>query len=42
MRKMLVSDYDGTFYLDDEGIEINKIEVQKFRQTGNLFVIATR
>lgn len=39
---MLVSDYDGTFYLDDEDIEINKMEIQKFRKSNNLFVIATR
>lgn len=41
MRKLLVSDYDGTFYLNDEDIEQNKKAVKDFREKGNLFVIAT-
>ena len=39
--KMLVSDYDQTFYLNDEDIEKNKQAVAKFRKAGNIFVIAT-
>lgn len=39
--KMLVSDYDQTFYLNDDDIEINKKEIKKFRESGNIFVIAT-
>ena len=39
--KMIVSDYDQTFYINDEDIEINKIYVNKFMNLGNLFVIAT-
>lgn len=41
MKKVLASDYDNTFYLNDEDIEINKEAVREFRDAGNLFVIAT-
>ncbi len=40
-KKILVSDYDQTFYLSDEDIEKNKKAVDKFRKEGNIFVIAT-
>lgn len=40
-KKILVSDYDQTFYLNDEDIEINKEAVDRFRKEGNIFVIAT-
>lgn len=41
MSKLLISDYDQTFYLNDEDIEKNKIYVNKFIDLGNLFAIAT-
>ena len=41
MKKILISDYDQTFYLNDEDIEKNKIYVEKFRKEGNIFVLAT-
>lgn len=41
MKKILVSDYDQTFYINDDDIEKNKTAVNKFRNNGNLFVIAT-
>lgn len=41
MKKVLISDYDQTFYVNDEDIEVNKKMVQEFRNDGNLFVIAT-
>lgn len=41
MRKMLVSDYDGTFYINDFDFSLNKIELDLFKKDGNLFVIAT-
>lgn len=41
MKKILVSDYDQTFYLNDQDIEINKHEVEKFKKDGNIFIIAT-
>ena len=40
-KKILVSDYDQTFYLNNEDIEINKEAVDRFRKEGNIFVIAT-
>lgn len=40
-KKILVSDYDQTFYLNDEDIEKNKMAINKFREQGNIFVIAT-
>lgn len=40
-KKILVSDYDQTFYLNDEDIEKNKIAVNDFRKKGNIFIIAT-
>ena len=41
MKKVLVSDYDQTFYVNDEDIELNKQSVQHFRENGNIFIIAT-
>ena len=41
MKKLLVSDYDQTFYINDEDIEKNKMAVNEFRKKGNIFVIAT-
>ena len=41
MSKLLVSDYDKTFYLNDYDIEKNKSYVNKFINLGNMFVIAT-
>lgn len=40
-KKILISDYDQTFYLNDEDIEKNKLAIRKFREEGNIFVIAT-
>lgn len=40
-KKILVSDYDSTFYLNDLDMEKNKKAVSKFRKDGNIFVIAT-
>jgi len=41
VKKILVSDYDQTFYISDEDIEKNIIAVNEFRKRGNIFVIAT-
>ena len=41
MKKMLVSEYDGTFYTDEDNVKLNVEEVEKFRRLNNLFVIAT-
>ena len=40
-KKMLVSDYDQTFYLNDEDMKRNKKAVKCFRKNENIFVIAT-
>lgn len=41
MKKMLVSDYDDTLYINDEEIQKNLEAIENFRKKGNLFVIAT-
>ena len=41
MKKMLVSDYDRTFYIDDADIEKNKKAIKDFINKNNLFTIAT-
>ncbi|NLC87178.1 MAG: HAD-IIB family hydrolase [Clostridiaceae bacterium] len=40
-KKILVSDYDRTFYLNDNDIEKNIKEIENFRNAGNLFIVAT-
>jgi len=39
--KVLASDYDRTFYLNDEDVEINKHMVEIFCEKGNLFIFNT-
>ena len=41
MRKILVSDYDNTFFRDDKEIKENMLKVEEFRRKNNLFIIAT-
>ncbi len=41
MKKIIISDYDKTLYTDYENMLINIDMIQKFREHGNLFVIAT-
>ena len=41
MKKILISDYDGTFYQNDLDIKKNIDKVTEFRTLGNLFVLAT-
>lgn len=42
MKKILVSDFDGTFYPEDTAqISENMEAVKKFREAGNIFVINT-
>lgn len=41
MKKLLISDYDNTFFTDEVSILKNIEEVNKFRDKGNIFVIAT-
>ena len=39
--KVLVSDYDKTFYVNEFDIRKNLQAVDKFRKLGNIFIIAT-
>lgn len=39
--KVLVSDYDQTFYLNDDDLKKNKEAVKEFRNKGNIFIFAT-
>lgn len=41
MKKILISDYDGTLYTDELNLNKNVDMINKFREKGNLFVIAT-
>ncbi len=41
MKKLIASDYDRTYYLDDYDLENNKKSVDVFRKSGNIFIIAT-
>lgn len=41
MKKFLISDYDGTFFIDDKSTKYNIAKVKEFRDKGNLFAIAT-
>lgn len=41
MKKILISDYDGTLYTDEKSIIKNVELINNFRSKGNLFVIAT-
>lgn len=41
MKKILVSDYDGTFYINDEDIKNNIKKVKELRSRNNIFCIAT-
>lgn len=41
MKKILISDYDGTFYQNDIDIKENIDKVTEFRTLDNLFVLAT-
>lgn len=41
MKKVIVSDYDQTFYINDQDLEKNKKAIKEFMNNGNLFIIAT-
>ena len=41
MRKIVVSDYDNTFYRSDDDIYTNKQAVEEFMRKNNIFVLAT-
>ncbi len=39
--KLLVSDFDGTYFIDDISIKENNAEIKKFREKGNLFMLSS-
>lgn len=41
MRKLLVSDYDGTFFVNKTDMKKNIYDIKKFREEGNIFAFAT-
>lgn len=41
MKKILASDYDNTFYINDNDIKNNIQKVESFRNKNNIFAIAT-
>ncbi len=41
MKKMIASDYDNTFFVNESDIERNKKAVERFVAAGGVFVIAT-
>jgi len=41
MKKILISDYDGTLFTNESNMNKNVEMINKFREQGNLFVLAT-
>ena len=41
MEKILISDYDDTLFTDEITLKSNISQIKKFRENGNLFIIAT-
>lgn len=39
--KLLVSDFDGTYYINDDSIKINNKYINEFRNKGNLFMLSS-
>lgn len=39
--KLVVSDFDGTYYIDEFNILKNNNKIQEFRQNGNLFMLSS-
>ena len=39
--KLLVSDFDGTYYVDDINILKNNLKIQEFRSNNNLFMLSS-
>ena len=39
--KLLVSDFDGTYYLDDNDIKLNNRVIKKFQNKNNLFMLSS-
>lgn len=41
MNKILISDYDDTLFIDENGIKENVLKIKEFRKAGNKFIIST-
>lgn len=41
MKKLYATDFDKTFYINENDLEINMKLVSKFRDKGNIFSIIT-
>ena len=41
MKNVLISDYDETFYIDEDDIKKNISALEKYRNKDNIFIIAT-
>ena len=41
VQKIIVSDFDNTFYINDNDVKKNKVAVDEFIKVGNIFIIAT-
>ena len=39
--KILISDYDGTLYINEDDIKNNAKKIEDFRKKGNMFIIST-
>lgn len=39
--KVLISDYDGTLYLNEKDMKNNSKKIKEFREKGNMFIIST-
>lgn len=39
--KVLISDFDGTLFVDEEGLIKNSKKIKEFRKKGNIFIINT-
>lgn len=39
--KVLISDYDGTLYVNENDIKNNSEKIEEFRKKGNMFIIST-
>ena len=41
MKKLIVSDFDNTLFIDEENLKKNLLYIRKFQEAGNIFSIAT-
>ena len=39
--KLIVSDFDGTYFTDENSINFNNLKIKEFRKKGNLFMLSS-